>query len=298
MLASYYVLAVRNPWSKSTYMMFWCDTQERGQVMACINLLGLNNELHGSHLQLKLRLLEMGVQAALSDLRESASSSGTSGAGGLSSSSPPHASAADNAAQLLRWVYDLVVLDPNPDCSKKVSTKLLDGVLGLLDALLVFHEGPQEEWTEMAKLSFGVLLSCAAGPQLELCAMATAKLHALVQTRRQAAPEESAYLLYVLDGVAQDAIKAENQEHYSFLMPVVKALVEKLSVPLCVPQYCLDLPSTASGPVFFEEFQSYIHGEQWRQFVAHQVRTLSGHKDLALLCHTSGTWDPFHRTTL
>lgn len=33
--------------------------------------------------------------------------------------------------------------------------QLLDGVLGLLDALLVFHDGPQEEWTEMAKLSFG-----------------------------------------------------------------------------------------------------------------------------------------------
>lgn len=102
--------------------------QERGQVMACINLLGLNNELHGSHLQLKLRLLEMGVQAALSDLRESASSAAgtnsgaSSGAG--STATPPHASAADNASQLLRWVYDLVVLDPNPDCSKKVSTKV------------------------------------------------------------------------------------------------------------------------------------------------------------------------------
>lgn len=100
-----------------------CYLQERGQVMACINLLGLNNELHGSHLQLKLRLLEMGVQAALSDLRESASTA-TSAGGASSAPATPHASAADNAAQLLRWVYDLVVLDPNPDCSKKVSTKV------------------------------------------------------------------------------------------------------------------------------------------------------------------------------
>lgn len=96
-------------------------------MMACINLLGLNNELHGSHLQLKLRLLEMGVQAALSDLRESASSASSAGGGSSGVGAgpvPPHASAADNAAQLLRWVYDLVVLDPNPDCSKKMSTKV------------------------------------------------------------------------------------------------------------------------------------------------------------------------------
>ena len=33
--------------------------------------------------------------------------------------------------------------------------QLLDGVLGLLDALLVFHEGPGEEWVEMAKMAFG-----------------------------------------------------------------------------------------------------------------------------------------------
>lgn len=35
--------------------------------------------------------------------------------------------------------------------------QLLDGVLGLLDALLVFQEIPGEEWTEMAKLAFGWL---------------------------------------------------------------------------------------------------------------------------------------------
>lgn len=37
--------------------------------------------------------------------------------------------------------------------------------------------------------------------------MATAKLHALVQTRRHASQEESAYLLFYLDGVVQEALK-------------------------------------------------------------------------------------------
>lgn len=91
--------------------------KERGQVIACINLLGLNNELYCSHLTLRLRILEMGVQASLIDLAESGTQNHMH---------------QQNAAHLLRMVYDLIVLDPNEDEVKKCSPKLLDGVLALL----------------------------------------------------------------------------------------------------------------------------------------------------------------------
>lgn len=47
--------------------------------------------------------------------------------------------------------------DQNINYAKRANVllQLLDGVLGLLDALLVFQEIPGEEWTEMAKLAFG-----------------------------------------------------------------------------------------------------------------------------------------------
>lgn len=80
-------------------------------------MLALNNQLYCSHLTLRLRILEMGIQACLIDLAE------------IDSSSVHHQ---QNAAQLLRLVYDLVVLDPNEDEFKKCSTKLLNGVLVLL----------------------------------------------------------------------------------------------------------------------------------------------------------------------
>ncbi|KAG8260208.1 hypothetical protein J6590_102043 [Homalodisca vitripennis] len=226
--------------------------KERGQVMTCINLLALNNTLYCSHLELKLRLLEMAVTAALSDLREGSYT-------------------ADNAAQLIRWIYDLTVIDPNQDHSKKASTKLLDGVLGLLDALLVFQEVPGEEWTEMAKLAFGILLSCAASSNLELCAMATAKLHTLVQTRCMKDAEEGGYLLYYINTIVQQSLEGGNQEHYSFLMPVVKALIEKLSDLLTMPSHLPDLPQTLSGPTFFEHFQNFCRGEQWTAFMEKQA---------------------------
>lgn len=92
--------------------------KERGQVIACINLLGLNNELYCSHLTLRLQILECGVQASLMDLSEI--------------NSPQNPIHQENAAQLLRMIYDLVVLDPNEDEEKKCSPKLLDGVLALM----------------------------------------------------------------------------------------------------------------------------------------------------------------------
>lgn len=91
--------------------------KERGQVIACINLLGLNNELYCSHLTLRLKIFELGVQASLMDLADT------------STYNHVHQ---ENAAQLLRMVYDLVVLDPNEDELKKCSAKLLDGVLALM----------------------------------------------------------------------------------------------------------------------------------------------------------------------
>lgn len=59
----------------------------------------------------------MGIQACLIDLAE------------IDTNNVHHQ---QNAAQLLRLVYDLVVLDPNEDEFKKCSTKLLNGVLVLL----------------------------------------------------------------------------------------------------------------------------------------------------------------------
>ena len=87
------------------------------------------------------------------------------------------------ARQMMENAYDLVVLDDHQDFSKKVSESLLDGILGILDGFVVFQEGQAEsEWGEMAKMAFDILLCCAekAIQDMEICTMATAKLHALV----------------------------------------------------------------------------------------------------------------------
>ncbi|XP_055544656.1 neurobeachin-like protein 1 isoform X1 [Wyeomyia smithii] len=250
--------------------------KERGQVMACINLIALNNELYCSHLSLRLRILEMGVQAALIDLSENAQLAVTH---------------QQNAAQLLRLAYDLVVLDPNEDDTKKCSTKLLDGVLSLLDILMVFQQSSSDDWAEMSHLCLGLLLKCSNNPNSSLVAMATAKLHALLQNRVNQDPAEVGFLLYSLNQSISSAIDVGNSEQYSFLIPVLKALLEKSRLIIGLTAGAPDLPSTSSGPVFFQDFQVYCTSKQWSGFIDKKIKPLyvSYQKDLS-----NTLWEPLN----
>ena len=72
--------------------------------------------------------VELCVQGVLSDLRVDG---------------PPSASSSSQAEHVMRWAYDLVVLDRHGNFAKKVSESLLDGILNLLECLYVFQEGQQ-----------------------------------------------------------------------------------------------------------------------------------------------------------
>ncbi|XP_049530577.1 neurobeachin-like protein 1 isoform X2 [Anopheles darlingi] len=250
--------------------------QERGQVMACINLIALNNELYCSHLSLRLRILEMGVQAALIDLGENAQLPVTH---------------QQNAAQLLRLAYDLVVLDPNEDGSKKCSVKLLDGVLSLLDILMVFQQSSSDDWSEMSHLCLGLLLKCSHNANSDIVAMATAKLHALLQNRINQDPAEIGYLMYSLNQAISNAIEVDNSEQYSFLIPVMKALLEKSRTVLGLATHTPDLPATSSGPIFFQDFQTYCTSRQWTSFIDKKIKPLFSayQKDLS-----NTLWEPLN----
>ncbi len=157
--------------------------KERGSVIACINMLALNNnnELYMSHVVLKRRIVEQCVQAVLADMKD------------------PNADGVRNTAlaeHVMQWAYDLVVLDLYGNFNRKVSESLLDGLLGIMEAFVVFAEGDLH-WDGMAKMALDILLHCAekSKDNLEICTMATAKLHALVQTRMSSTVEENGFLM-------------------------------------------------------------------------------------------------------
>lgn len=226
--------------------------------MACIYLIALNNELYCSHLSLRLRLLEMGIQAVLMDLADT------------SHQSPVHQ---QNAAQLLRLTYDLVVLYPNEDDSKKCSPKLLDGVLSVIDSLMVFQKAnASEEWGEMIMICLGLLLKLIRSPNQDIVAMASARLHTLLQTRPHQPSKENAYLIYSLNSALITAIDQGNPDQYSHLMPIMKAMLEKVRDSFDLASNTPDLPDISAGPVFFQDFQVYATTQQWTTFIERKVR--------------------------
>lgn len=53
----------------------------------------------------------------------------------------------------------------------------------------------------------GLLLSCSSSPNMEICAMATVKLHTILQTSNGFSVEVECYLLRAANSILQKALK-------------------------------------------------------------------------------------------
>jgi len=81
---------------------------------------------------------------------------------------------------------------------------------------------------------------------------------------------------------------ADNQDHYSFVIPVLKALLEKLTVTLALANHLPGLPQTQAGPAFFDDFQLYCQTAEWKLFMDRKVgqfEALSLEVMCRLICH-------------
>ena len=72
---------------------------------------------------------------------------------------------------------------------------------------MVFREDPAEESVNIVKVSFGLLLKNAGIEDLELCAIAAAKLHTVIQTRRMSDLNEACYILYLLNEIISNDLE-------------------------------------------------------------------------------------------
>lgn len=176
---------------------YQAETWKEGeQIVTAINLLALNNELFCSHLILRMKLLEMTVQALLIDLKEMSNAQQT-------------LNHQQSCAQLLRMIYDLVVLDKTDDNMKQCSSKLIDGVILLLDSLMIFADTPTDDWVEMKRVCLGLLIQCASSTNSDIMAMSTAKLHGIFQSNHIKDVEEMGFLVFQLNQSIESAITGE-----------------------------------------------------------------------------------------
>ena len=105
---------------------------------------------------------------------------------------------------------------------------------------------------------------------LQVCAVASAKLNTLLQTKVIENQDEACYILGKLEHVLSQSIK-EQTEIYSFLIPLVRTLVSKIYELLFMNLHLPSLPLTNGSASFFEDFQEYCSSNEWQVYIEKYV---------------------------
>lgn len=125
-------------------------------------------------------------------------------------------------------------------------------------------------------------------PQLH--AQAYVKLHTLLQTSVPTRREEACYMLSKLEAALGRALTASQEEvavertqspaaaaaseRCSWLVPLVRTLLDRAYEPLGLQWGLPSLPPTNGSPTFFEDFQAFCATPEWRQFIDKEVHGL------------------------
>uniref|UniRef100_A0A674BG19 Neurobeachin-like protein 2 n=1 Tax=Salmo trutta TaxID=8032 RepID=A0A674BG19_SALTR len=229
---------------------------ERGQVFSALTKLGATNELLLPVDHIKLSLMERMLEWAVTDNREA-----------TAAMLPQHT---ENAVRLLHVVQDFLQAEGLVNPALWTEKVLL---LGVATSLLLLHL-----WHD--------LLSC------QVCALATAKLNGILQTKSVETQDEACYLLGKVEGILRRSVGGQTEDTYMCLVPLLRTLLSKVNKLLYMELHLPQMPDTNGSPSFFEDFQLYCNSPEWRVYLdkyiipymkQYEIETFSqGHETMAL----------------
>ncbi|XP_069377494.1 neurobeachin-like protein 1 isoform X2 [Paralichthys olivaceus] len=249
---------------------------ERGQVFSALTKLGTANELLLPVDQIKLSLMERMLEWAVSDNREASAAT-----------LPQHT---ENAVRLLHMVQDFLQAEGlvNPALWTE---KVLEETVTLMDSLMVWYSAGTQ-WFQLSQVGLRLLLGFMAQEEPEVCAMATAKLNGILQTKEVSSQDEACYLLGKVEGILRRSIQEQTDDTYTFLVPLLRTLLSKVHRLLYMELHLPQLPDTNGSPSFFEDFHLYCNSPEWRVYLdkyiipymkQYEIETFSqGHETMAL----------------
>ncbi|XP_075820546.1 neurobeachin-like protein 2 isoform X1 [Microtus pennsylvanicus] len=248
--------------------------RERGQVFSVLTQLGASSTLVRPPDCIKRSLLEMMLESALTDIKEAPP-------GGL-------ANLTLQALWLLRLLQDFLCAEGHGN-QELWSEKLFEGVCNLLDRLGAWPHlaNSMAELREMAQIGLRLVLGYILLEDPQLHAQAYVKLHTLLQTAVPARREEACYVLSKLEAALSRALNTSSSEtehaqppspavaaseRCSWLVPLVRTLLDRAYGPLGLQWGLPSLPPTNGSPTFFEDFQAFCATPEWRHFIDKQVQ--------------------------
>uniref|UniRef100_A0A8B9M5X6 Neurobeachin-like protein 2 n=1 Tax=Accipiter nisus TaxID=211598 RepID=A0A8B9M5X6_9AVES len=247
---------------------------ERGQVFSALTKLGVSNELLRPSDEIKLNLLEKMLEWSVTDNRDS-------------KALPTHA---ENAFKLLLIVQDFLQAEGLVN-SNLWTEKLLEELVTLMDSLSVWYSAGLEA-IRLSQVQVQLLLGFIAQDNLQVCAMAAAKLNTLLQTKVIESQPEACYLLGKLEGILSKSIE-EKTETYSFLIPLVRTLVSKIYELLFMNLHLPSLPPTNGSPSFFEDFQEYCSSDEWQIYIDKYVKNSFRHDHEQMALYWKDCYEAF-----
>ncbi|XP_066208131.1 neurobeachin-like protein 2 isoform X1 [Saccopteryx leptura] len=280
--------------------------RERGQVFSVLTQLGASATLVCPPDCIKRSLLEMMLESALTDIKEAP-------AGVL-------ASLTQQVLWLLRLLQDFLCAEGHGN-QELWSEKLFEGVCSLLDRLGAWPHlaNGTADLREMAQIGLHLVLGYILLEDPQLHAQAYVKLHGLLQTAVPMRREEACYVLSKLEaalaralntspcGMATEAgepptTAATSAERCSWLVPLVRTLLDRAYGPLGLQWGLPSLPPTNGSPTFFEDFQAFCATPEWRHFIDKQVQPTMSQFEMDTYAKShdlmSGFWNSCYDTLM
>ncbi|XP_053786341.1 neurobeachin-like protein 2 isoform X1 [Desmodus rotundus] len=280
--------------------------RERGQVFSVLTQLGASATLVRPPDCIKRSLLEMMLESALTDIKKALP-------GVL-------ASLTQQVLWLLRLLQDFLCAEGHGN-QELWSEKLFEGVCSLLDRLGAWPHlaNGTADLREMAQIGLHLVLGYILLEDPQLHAQAHVRLHSLLQTAVPMRHQEACYVLSKLEAVLARALHAspckvapEDQgppataaastERCSWLVPLVRTLLDRAYEPLGLQWGLPSLPPTNGSPTFFEDFQDFCATPEWRHFIDKQVQPTMSQFEMDTYAKShdlmSGFWNSCYDTLM
>ncbi|XP_007949943.1 neurobeachin-like protein 2 [Orycteropus afer afer] len=279
--------------------------RERGQVFSVLTQLGASATLVRPPDYIKRSLLEMMLESALADIK--AASLGVL------------ASLTQQVLWLLRLLQDFLCAEGHGN-QELWSEKLFEGVCSLLDRLGAWPHlaNGTANLREMAQIGLRLVLGYILLEDPQLHAQAYVKLHALLQTAVPVRREEACYVLSKLEAALARALYTSSEtaaggvgspnpaavasERCSWLVPLVRTLLDRAYGPLGLQWGLPSLPPTNGSPTFFEDFQAFCATPEWRLFIDKQVQPTMSQFEMDTYAKShdlmSGFWNACYDTLM
>ncbi|RXN00425.1 Neurobeachin-like protein 2 [Acipenser ruthenus] len=228
--------------------------KERGQVFSVLTKLGSSCELVRPPDDIKRSLLEMMLESAFSDIKDS-----------TGAALPGHL---QNVVKLLRLLQDFLFAEGHAN-QALWSEKIFEGVVNLLDKLQAWYYpvNGATDMREMPQIGLRIITGYIQQQNAQVCAMACVKLHSLLQTVMSLRTEEVCFLLGRLGGPLSHSLAAGHADSFTYLVPIVRTLLDQHYEMLQLQHLLPNMPPTNGSATLFEDLQNYCRTVEWQTFI-------------------------------